>query len=118
MLIGLCTEDVYALFANGEISFSFTWTPNWEHFLQLYPIDTVSSFELFGHFIIFFILTCLIIEVVSNYAHILVAAFTFAIFTEIIQVFFGRGADLYDILMDLLGIVVAIGDYYRLEESS
>ncbi|WP_373893836.1 VanZ family protein [Virgibacillus sp. CBA3643] len=118
IFIVTCTEDVHALFGNGDISFTFTWTPDWDNFFQLYPLVDASILELLGHFIMFFVLTCLLMAIFKEYRHVIVAANTYAIFTEILQVFFGRGADIYDVGANVIGIVVAVGVGCLLKELS
>lgn len=108
IFICTCTNDVHALLTNLEIKFTFIQNPNWDSFLRLYPPTNVSSFEVTGHFLLFFVLTCLLLETTKNRGLVIVIAITFAIFTEVLQMYFSRGADLYDIIANTIGILVAV----------
>ncbi|WP_176330271.1 VanZ family protein [Oceanobacillus rekensis] len=123
IFICTCTSNVHALFENFDISFSFTPTPDWSSLFQLYSPVNVSKFEMTGHFMMFFVLTCLLLEVIKEKGLFIVIAITFAIFTEFLQPFFGRGADIYDIAADVIGVFIAVGlvsvryIFYRWAES-
>lgn len=109
IFICTCTSDVHALFENFNISFSFTLTPDWSNIFQLNSPENVSLFEITGHFLLFFVLTCLLLEVFSEKRLVIVIAIIFAIFTEFLQPFFGRGADVYDVAADVIGVFTAVG---------
>ncbi|MFC4023605.1 VanZ family protein [Oceanobacillus longus] len=123
IFICTCTSDVRVLLETFDISFSFTPTPDWGNFLRLYSPSNVSLFEMAGHFILFFVLTCLLQEISRDKGLVIVTAVTFAVFTEVLQIFFSRGADVYDIVADTIGVFVAVGlvslrfVFYRYMES-
>ncbi|OZU88063.1 hypothetical protein CIL03_13090 [Virgibacillus indicus] len=112
MFIGTCTEDVHALLNNGDISFVFTLSPAWGNMFIVYPIGSISTFEFAGHFTMFFVLTYLLKAIFINNGYIIAAVVTIAMATEIMQVFFGRGAELYDLLADVSGAIVVLGTAY------
>lgn len=74
----------------------------------MYPVQEVSRFEFSGHFVMFFIFAWLLIGLGVNKGQVLLTGLLYAILTEFVQLFFGRGADIYDVLADLTGISVAL----------
>ncbi|WP_100010102.1 VanZ family protein [Lentibacillus sediminis] len=115
IFISTCTENVFAFFRDWKISFDFNPNPTWDTFLQLYPLAQASMLELIGHFIMFLILTFLLMGVFHEIGHVFILAVTYAFLTEVLQVYFGRGGDLYDIAANVLGIGVGlvVGSYLQ-----
>lgn len=107
MIIGMFTDSVHALFTRGQVNFSFRSHPDHVDLFRMYPIESISKFETSGHFIMFFILTALLIAVCKDWLFAILVAFSFAITSELIQPFFGRGGDLYDLGADSIGILLA-----------
>ncbi|MCT2534188.1 VanZ family protein [Aquibacillus koreensis] len=104
ILIATCTNDVSALIERGEIQFSIDTTPDFSGFFQLSLQQSTSVFELGGHACIFFVLTMLFLYVTKEIVAAIMCSIVFAIITEMIQPFFGRGAELLDLLAYFFGI--------------
>lgn len=108
IFIGTCTANVDALLYHGEIQFNFTSRPDWSHIYLMYPVNEVSRFEFSGHFLMFFVFAWLLIGLGVKKGGVFLIGLMYAILTEFAQLFFGRGADLYDVLADLIGIIMAL----------
>ncbi|WP_461176421.1 VanZ family protein [Virgibacillus ainsalahensis] len=109
IFIATCTQDVHAFLAHGNIHFNFTLNPDWDGFLQFYPLAYASKFEFFGHVLMFFVFTCLLRDLLKHYQHVILLSINYAFLTEFIQVYFGRGADFYDVIADVVGVFLAVG---------
>ncbi len=61
------------------------------------------------------VLTFLLMAVFREVGHVLILAVTYAFLTEVLQVYFGRGGDLYDVAANVLGIGVGlvVGSYLQ-----
>ncbi|MFC3039821.1 VanZ family protein [Virgibacillus xinjiangensis] len=112
IFIGTCTQDVHAFLSYGEVSFRLSKEPDWQNIAVLYPLEQVSVFELAGHFIMFFVLTLLLAMVLGRVGWIILISLMIAITTEFLQGYVGRGADLYDLLANVMGILIAVGLVY------
>ncbi|ASK62599.1 hypothetical protein CFK37_10765 [Virgibacillus phasianinus] len=108
IFIGTCTNNVYDLFANGKIEFVFVPDPNWNNAFNFYPMAEVNAVESVGHFFMFFILAALLVLALQKIMWAGAIAVSFGILTEIVQVYFTRGADLYDLLADSLGVLTLL----------
>lgn len=108
ILIGTCTKNVHALLKRGEIGFDFVSEPQWSGAFSFYPLSEISKLETVGHFLMFFVLTALLLGVSGKPITAGVIAFSFGIMIEFIQPYFTRGADIYDVLADLLGVIASV----------
>lgn len=108
IFIGTCTKNVHALLMHGEVEFVFVSQPKWIGAFSFYPLSEISKFETTGHVIMFFILSILLVEVLEKPAIASVIALSFGITIEFVQPYFTRGADVYDVLADLLGITACL----------
>lgn len=106
--IGVFTGNVDALLVNGQVSFNINPTPSADMYFQLYPLINASFFEMTGHFLMFSVLTYLVYINFRQLHLTFLIALTFAITTELLQPFFGRGADLYDLLANMIGIFLVV----------
>lgn len=112
ILIGTCTNDVYALLKHGEVDFDFVSQPQWAGPFSFYALGEISIFESVGHFFMFFILTVLLVVVLQKPVIAGFIALSFGVMIEFLQPFFTRGADVYDVSADLLGILVFLISYF------
>jgi len=108
MCIGVFTKDVHALLLEGHISFDMNPSPSSDIYFPVYPLAQASVFEMIGHSLMFAILTYLLFINVRRLTTAFIIALSFAIMTELLQPFFGRGADAYDIVADLIGISLVV----------
>lgn len=99
------TNDVSGLLM-GKIKFVFDPNPEWDNLFVLYPISDISNMESLGHFLMFFVLISLLMTVSGKIIRSGVIAILYGMATEILQLYFGRGAEVYDILADVSGVLV------------
>lgn len=108
IFMATCTDDVHAILHEQSVSFTFQPKPAWQEFNFFYPVEQISDFEMIGHFLLFFVLTILLSETNARTRTIIIFSVLYAMLTEVLQLFFNRGAELYDIMADILGIMVAV----------
>ncbi|WP_197046687.1 VanZ family protein [Oceanobacillus salinisoli] len=108
IFIVTCTSDVHAFVHDFNVSFTFESNPNWKISAFFEPIEQVSLFEVIGHFFMFFIFTLLLAASIKLRISIVIAV-SYTILTEYVQMHFGRGAQLYDIIANLIGVTLALG---------
>lgn len=69
----------------------------------MYPWRDTNKLEFIGHFLMFFILTALLIAVFRNIPVAIVIAFLYSVATELIQPYFSRGAEAIDLVANTGG---------------
>lgn len=102
-----CTEDVYHLL-DGEVKFVLNTEPHWQALLTLEPWQDISWVEFIGHFMMFFILTGILIGVLRSLVNAVVIAALYGIATEMLQPFFNRGAEGIDLAANGIGIMSCV----------
>ncbi|WP_339226829.1 VanZ family protein [Oceanobacillus sp. FSL K6-2867] len=108
IFIATCTNDVHAFIHEFSVSFTFQPKPAWQDFTLLYPIEQISEFEVAAHFLMFFGLTLLLVDIKVRLRTTILISISYAILTEFLQMYFNRSAELYDIVANVLGIMVAV----------
>ncbi|MBP2075879.1 VanZ family protein [Oceanobacillus polygoni] len=108
ILIETCTNDVHAFIHEFSVSFTFQPKPVWQDFTLFYPIEQISEFEVVAHFLLFFGLTLLLADINVRLRTTILISVSYAILTEFLQMYFNRGAELYDIMANIMGIMVAV----------
>ncbi|WP_251548626.1 VanZ family protein [Neobacillus muris] len=105
-----CTASFSELMAFGEIRFRFEARPDLTDLFTPLPEELSNGFikQKVGHILAFFLFTMLLQRKMPYKRHHFIAAFTYAAFTEIIQLFFARNGRLFDIGFDLAGITLAL----------
>ncbi|MBT2700758.1 VanZ family protein [Bacillus sp. ISL-40] len=111
ILILTCTADFSKLMASGEVRFEWVGHPNFSDLLFPLPLELSRDFLLqkCGHAFAFLILTLLLQTKFHSKAFILILAISFALLTEILQLYFTRDGRMFDIGFDLIGILFASG---------
>ncbi|MBZ5200624.1 VanZ family protein [Planomicrobium chinense] len=110
ILVATCTNDAAAFLFQQEINFSFDLTPEFSEFLRFDDIDFSDSFyaiQKIGHFLSFALLYVLVLNWLKKKETALMATAAFALFTEILQLFFERDGRMFDAGIDVLGILLA-----------
>ena len=107
IFIGTCTQSLDAFLYEGVIRFDFTSVPDWNNVGLLGPAETIRFRDVVGHFMMFSILTVLVYLVRKSFRSTLFIVIGFAVLTEIAQRFFARGTELYDLLANFAGILIA-----------
>ncbi|WP_156484828.1 VanZ family protein [Bhargavaea cecembensis] len=110
MIFVMCTSDPRAFLYEGKLSYHIEFAPNFYNLLIMSDIDLNSSFYLLqkiGHFLSFGFLYYLLVAWMKRPHKAFVLCVLFALFTEILQLFFHRSGRLFDVGIDLLGIITA-----------
>lgn len=110
IVIATCTSDPRAFLYEREVSFHLESAPNLYDLLILSDIQFESNFywlQKIGHFLSFGVLYGLFVTWIKRPGLAFVSCGVFALFTEILQLFFGRNGRLFDAGIDLLGIFLA-----------
>ncbi len=105
MCIGLFTNNVAAFFLEGSISFHIDPNPSADLYFPVYPLMQASALELTGHALMFAAFAFLLFKNIPRFTLTFGVSLLFAFITELLQPFFGRGADWYDLGADLIGII-------------
>ncbi|WKA53876.1 VanZ family protein [Planococcus shixiaomingii] len=110
VLAVMCTSDAQAFLFNQELHYTFNWTPRFSEMLMLSDVGLTDSFYLIqkaGHIISFGILYMLVFNWLKKPNKAFVLCVAFALFSEVLQLFFQRNGRLFDIGVDLIGIFLA-----------
>ncbi|MFD1173298.1 VanZ family protein [Oceanobacillus picturae] len=108
LCIGLFTESVGALLDKGQVSFSIQPRPSAEMYFPVSSLMQVSAFEMIGHSLMFAVLTYLLVKNVHRLHIAFILSMSFAIVTEIVQPFLGRGAEFFDLFANVIGITAVV----------
>lgn len=111
ILIFTCTSSLHDLIHFGVLRFHWDSQPTFSDFLSPLPYDLNKGFLLqkFGHIVIFQFLTILLLMKLRSHLIILILSGSFAVLTEILQLYFIRGGRAFDVGFDLIGILIALG---------
>ncbi|MBM7570399.1 VanZ family protein [Aquibacillus albus] len=118
IFIGTCTKDVHAFLDKGEVEFVFTLQPELGGFVLFYPPHQFPVIDIFGHFIMFYILTALLLTVMQNIRVVVLLAISYGLLTEFLQFYFGRDGDIYDFIVDIIGVISYVSIYLVVHKSS
>jgi hypothetical protein len=102
------TDNLGALIRFQSLGFKWVSSPNFWSFFYWADISKIHhNFVIvkIGHFIGFGIFDLLLFHWKSSHKEALGISFTFALLTEILQLFFGRDGRLYDLIIDSLGAI-------------
>ncbi len=103
------TDNLENLLSHQSINFTWHSSPYYHNFFNVSDITWIHpNFYLikFGHFIGFGILDLFIFLWLTSHRKSMLLTFNFAVFTEVLQLYFGRDGRLYDVIIDSLGIVM------------
>jgi VanZ family protein len=111
ILIFTCTSSFHDLIQLGVLRFRWESQPTFSDFLSPLPYELNKGFLLqkVGHIIVFQVLTFLLLMRFKSQLVILAMGASFAVLTEILQLYFIRGGRAFDIGFDLIGILMALG---------
>ncbi|XEC95498.1 VanZ family protein [Paenibacillus tarimensis] len=106
-----CSFHMWELFFSRELHFVMTKSPDFSDLFRTSDFDLKDSEWLvrkIGHLLGFFILALIL----TNFGKLragLYLSIGYAVFTEIIQLYFLRGGRIYDMLIDTAGVLLAYG---------
>ena len=110
IFICTCNLDPVSIWTHPFL-FQFNVTPKWSDLLITSDIDPTDHFYLFqkvGHFTAFGLLYALLFNWIRKYKTAFILCGSYAILTEILQLFFYRDGRLFDVLIDLTGISLSL----------
>lgn len=110
IIIATCNNDAHAFLYDQIIRFSFNASPNLTDLFIIDDIDFTDSFYFLqktGHFISFALLYVLLFNWLKKHFLSVIIAVSFAIITEILQLYFMRDGRLFDAFIDTVGIFLA-----------
>ncbi|WP_186328701.1 VanZ family protein [Bacillus sp. X1(2014)] len=111
IFIFTCTASFSELMESGQVQFQWDSHPNFSELLAPLPLELTRDFLLqkCGHAFAFLFLTILLQTKFRTKAWILFLAISFASLTEILQLYFTRDGRIFDIAIDLIGVLLATG---------
>lgn len=111
IIVATCNNDAHAFLFDQEVHFSWTSTPDLGDLLILDDIDFTDDFYFLqktGHFLSFALLYVLLFTWLKKRRMAFYICAAFALFTEVLQLFFERDGRLFDVLIDMLGAMLAV----------
>lgn len=111
IVVATCNNDAHAFLFDQEVRFSFTTTPEFGDLLIVDDIDFTDDFYLLqktGHFFSFALLYVLVFTWLKSRRKAFYICAAFAVFTEVLQLYFERDGRLFDVLIDVLGALLAL----------
>ncbi|WP_230321453.1 VanZ family protein [Planococcus salinarum] len=111
ILIVMCTSSAHAFMYEQTLSYTLNFNPDFSDFFRTSDIDLTDSFYLLqktGHILSFGILYILVFNWLRNHYKAFGICIFFAFCTEVLQLFFERNGRLFDVSVDLVGILLAV----------
>jgi len=108
ILIAGCTSDAHAFLYEQLIEFNVEIAPNFRDLLITNDIHINNKFyviQKIGHISAFGLLFFLLLNWLRRFNIALMLCGTFAFMTEVLQLFFSRNGRLYDVGIDIVGIL-------------
>lgn len=110
ILIATTTSDAYIFLYEQIVQFSFESSPNFMDLFITSDIELTSQFYIIqkvGHMFTFALLYILYFYRWKRAGLAILITSLFAFFTEILQLYFHRNGRLFDVGVDILGIIIA-----------
>jgi VanZ family protein len=111
ILVLTCTVSFHDFIHFGVVRFQWDVNPPYLEFFLPFPSDVSRDLCLqkLGHILAFQFLTILLLMKYKSKFLILLAASSFAVLTEFLQLYFNRGGRVFDIGFDIIGILITLG---------
>jgi VanZ family protein len=105
-----CTRDLRGLYIDLTPTFQWVAQPNYLVFFELqYPFHNPGYIvQKVGHIAAFFLLAAILYWAVKQLSVVFIVAVTYALFTEVAQLYFSRTGNLLDVGYDILGVLFFI----------
>ncbi|MCM3763562.1 VanZ family protein [Neobacillus niacini] len=105
-----CNASFRGLVESGMVRFEWDPQPMFGQLLDPLPERMSSDFlmQKLGHITAFFILTALLQTKLQSNKVILLVAISYAILTELLQLYFARDGRLFDVGFDTVGALLAL----------
>ncbi|QBP41827.1 VanZ family protein [Paenisporosarcina antarctica] len=110
ILMAGCTSDAHAFLYDQLVSFNMNLTPNYRDLLITSDIHFSNEFyviQKIGHIVAFGLLYFLVLTTIKRFGISIILCSVYAVFTEVLQLHFNRNGRLFDVGVDLLGILLA-----------
>lgn len=110
IVIAACTSDAHAFLYEQAIHFTLNTTPYYKDLLIVSDIHLKSEFYLIqkaGHMVAFGMMYFFLISWVRKVGIAFAVTGLFAVFSEVLQLYFNRNGRLFDIGVDMTGILFA-----------
>lgn len=110
ILVAGCTADAHAFLYEQAISFHLDVTPNFRDLFITHDIYLEKEFyviQKIGHISAFGLLFFFLFATIKRLGHAFILCSMFAFFTEILQLYFQRNGRLFDVGVDMIGILLA-----------
>ena len=110
ILVVMCTNDAEAFLYEQTLNYEIDFNPNLSDFFIYSDINLTDAFYLFqktGHLLSFGLLYILVFNWLRSHYKSFGICILFALFSEVIQLFFQRNGRLFDVGVDLIGILLA-----------
>lgn len=111
ILVAGCTSDAHAFLYEQAISFHLNGAPNFRDLLITHDIHLHKEFYIIqkiGHIAAFGLLFIFILATIKTFRLAFILCSLFAFFTEILQLYFQRNGRLFDVGVDIIGILIAL----------
>ncbi|MCS0654773.1 VanZ family protein [Cytobacillus firmus] len=110
IFISTCSASLENYLEHGILHFNWNGNPSFADLFHAMPESPSLAFLLrkLGHAFVFFILTAALFLLKRNLTFSGLAAFSLAVSTEILQLFFSRDGRVFDVAFDSIGIVLAL----------
>ena len=109
ILVAGCTSDAHAFLYNQVIHFQVEFAPNFRDLLITNDIHFTKEFyviQKIGHIVAFGILYFFLLHWIKRHGSTFILCGTFALYTEILQLFFTRNGRFFDVGIDMVGILI------------
>ena len=110
ILVAGCTSDAQAFLYNQVIHFQVEFAPNFRDLLITNDIHFTKEFyviQKIGHIVAFGILYFFLLHWIKRHGNAFILCGTFALYTEILQLFFSRNGRFFDVGVDMVGILIS-----------
>lgn len=110
MLVAGCTSDAHAFLYDQVIGFNFEVAPNFLDLLITNDIHLKKEFYIIqkiGHIFAFGVLYFLMLSWIKRNGTAFILCGMFALYTEILQLYFSRNGRIFDVGVDLVGILLS-----------
>ncbi len=110
ILVATCTSDPHAFLYNQVVSFKINPSPVFADLFIIGDIPLTSGFYLIqktAHVLGFGVLYILLLRGFNNMKIAFVVSGSYALLTEVLQLYFSRSGRLFDVGIDLVGIYLA-----------
>lgn len=114
LFVFTCTANLDELFHHYVLRFHWVSHPDFTDLFILTDAKFTSAHYLFqktGHFLGFAVLAALLMNALGSRKKAFILTFLFAVLTEILQLYFVRDGRLLDMVIDSVGIALALYIY-------